>query len=290
MTAPARTQAGRGAVTIAVTSGKGGVGKTSIVVNLAVALARLRRRVAILDADFGLGNVDVQLGLTPAWHLGHVLAGEKQVHEIVVPGPSGVQIIPAGSGLRELTALTPRQWQRLAEALDAVSANVDFLLIDTAAGVSNNVIELLRGLEHVLLVTSMEPGAIVDAYAVMKLLTRCEPGKDIGVLVNGARDRDEADVVFRQLDVAAGRFLNCRPQYHGYVAYDPAVRDAILVQRTTVDLDPQCAASRCFKILAARLSGMAPGGGPGLRLLEKAAVRAAGGEGDGDGLEVERCA
>lgn len=274
-----------GAVTIAVTSGKGGVGKTSVVVNLAVALARQRRRVAILDADFGLGNVDVQLGLTPAWHLGHVLTGEKEVEETIVPGPSGVLIIPAGSGLRELTALTPLQWKRLADALDAVSARVDFLIVDTAAGISSNVIDLLQGLEHVLLVTSMEPAAIVDAYAVMKLLTLSEPDKEIGVLVNGARDRAEAETVFRQLDVAAGRFLNCRPLYHGYVPYDPAVRDAILVQRPTMDVDPQCAASRCFRLLAARMARLSPGGGGGVRLVPPPRRRA-----DGTPSEVERCA
>jgi len=274
----------KGAVTIAVTSGKGGVGKTSLVVNLAVGLARLRQRVAILDADFGLGNVDVQLGLTPAWNLGHVLAGEKDVREIVVAGPEGVQIIPAGSGLRELTALTPAQWKRLAAALDAVSTEVDFLLIDTAAGISSNVIDLLRGLEHVLLVTSMEPSAIVDAYAVMKLLTLGQPKKQIGVVVNGARDKAEAESVFRQLDVAAERFLNCHPHYHGYVPYDETVRDAILVQRATMELDPQCAASRCFRLLAARLSRLSPGGGGVVRLVPPPS-RA------GDAaVEVERCA
>lgn len=249
------------AVTIAVTSGKGGVGKTSVVVNLAMALARLHQRVAILDADFGLGNVDVHLGLTPVWHLGHVLTGEKRVQEIIVPGPAGVQIIPAGSGLHELTALNPLQWERLAEALATVSAEADFLLIDTAAGISDNVIDLLRSLEHVLLVTSMEPSAIVDAYAVMKILTLADPAREIGVLVNGVPDRHEAEIVFRQLDVAAGRFLNCRPQYHGYVPYDPAVRDSLLAQRTTMDLAPQSPASRCFRVLAARLARLAPGGG-----------------------------
>ena len=282
MTAPAENRTRRRAVMIAVTSGKGGVGKTSVVVNLAVALARLRQRVAIIDADFGLGNVDVHLGLTPPFHLGHVLTGEKEVHEIIVPGPAGVQIIPAGSGLRELTALNPSQWERLADALDTVSAEVDFMLIDTAAGISGNVVDLLHSLEHVLLVTSMEPGAIVDAYAVMKILTLRDPGREIGVLVNGVRDQGEADIVFRQLDVAAERFLNCRPHYSGYVPYDPVVRDAILVQRSTVDLDPQCPASRCFRVVAARLARLSPAGGRRMRLAHPRRTPAA--------LEVQQCA
>ncbi len=253
------------AVTIAVTSGKGGVGKTSVVVNLATALARLGQRVAILDADFGLGNVDVHLGLTPPWHLGHVLTGTKRVEDIIVRGPAGVLIVPAGSGLNELTALTARQWERLSEARATVSADVDFLLIDTPTGISNNVIDLLRGLEHVLLVTSMEPSAIVDGYAMMKVLSLSNSGKEVGVLVNGVPDRREAETVFRQLDVAARYFLNRRPQYHGYVPFDPAVRDSLLVQRTTMDFAPECPASRCFRALAARLARLAPGSGRGLR-------------------------
>ena len=275
-----------GAVTIAVTSGKGGVGKTSVVVNLAVSIARLGRRVAILDADFGLGNVDVQLGLTPAWHLGHVLAGDKSIHDIMVTGPAGIRIVPAGSGLRELTALTAAQWRRLTAALEEVRAEVDFLLVDTAAGISGNVMDMLRGLEHVLVVTSMEPGAIVDAYAVMKLLTLAEPDRAVNVLVNGVRDREEAESVFRQLDVAAERFLHCRPRYQGFVPFDPAVRDAVLVQQSTVDLDPQCAASRSFRVLASRLVRLAPDGGSRLRL-----VAAPGGRGlAGASVEVEQCA
>jgi flagellar biosynthesis protein FlhG len=253
------------AVTLAVTSGKGGVGKTSVVVNLAVALARLRYRVAILDADFGLGNVDVVLGLAPAFHLGHLLAGEKQLHEIIVQGPGGVQIIPASSGLRDLTALTAEQWRRLAQALETISREVDFLLIDTAAGISDKV----------LVVTSLEPTAIVDAYAVLKILSATGPDKEIGILVNGARDGDEADLVFKQLEVAAARFLRCRPSYYGHVTHDPAVRDAVLAQRTIVDHHPQSAASRCYRVLASRMSSLAPPGGAGLKLVRTPAALAA---------------
>src|SRR5690242_19717176 len=139
----------RGAI-LAVTSGKGGVGKTNVVINLAVSLARLGHRVGILDADFGLGNIDVMLGLTPAYHLGHLLTGERSLEEIVLEGPLGVQIIPAGTGIRELTNLTPAQWTRLEETLRKVSSGLDFLLIDTAAGISDNVVELLMLAERVI--------------------------------------------------------------------------------------------------------------------------------------------
>ena len=219
--------------------------------------------------------MDVVLGLAPAFHLGHLLAGEKQLHEIIVQGPVGVQIIPASSGLRDLTALTAEQWRRLAEALETLSHEVDFLLIDTAAGISDNVIDLLNGLNRVLVVTSLEPTAIVDAYAVLKILSATGPDKEIGILVNGARDGDEADLVFKQLEVAAARFLRCRPSYYGHVTHDPAVRDAVLAQRTIVDHHPQSAASRCYRVLASRMSSLAPAGGACLKLVRPPMANAA---------------
>lgn len=274
------------AMTIAVTSGKGGVGKTSVVINLAVALARLRNRVAILDADFGLGNVDVLLGLAPAYHLGHMLAGEKEIEEIVVPGPFGVQIIPASSGLRDLAALNERQWLRLADGLQRVCENLDYLLIDTAAGVSDNVVQLLIGAQRVVVVTSLEPTAMVDAYAVVKIITVADSRKEIAILVNGARDADEGELVYRQLDVAATRFLKRGLQSYGHIPYDPAVREAVLVQRPVVDHRPQSPASRCFRVLASRIANRGPGGGTGLRLVPPGWKTPAG----GTGMEVQRCA
>jgi flagellar biosynthesis protein FlhG len=160
---------------IAITSGKGGVGKTNVVINLAASLARLGHRVGVIDADFGLGNIDVLLGLTPAFHLGHVLSGEKTLTDITLQGPLGVKIIPAGSGIRALTALNDVQWRRLRTVIQTISADLDFLLIDTAAGVSDNVVELLLLAERVLVVTSFDPAAVVDAYAVIKILTHAAP-------------------------------------------------------------------------------------------------------------------
>lgn len=257
----------RRAVTLAVTSGKGGVGKTNVVVNLAVALARMHNRVTILDADFGLGNVDVLLGLTPPHHVGHVLSGDRSLEEIVVEGPHGLRLIPASSGLRELTSLSARQWERLNDGLEQLAADTDFLLVDTGAGISDNVIDMLGGADRVLVVTSLEPTAVVDAYAMVKVLTACNPSKEIGVLVNGVRDQAEADVVFRQLDIAATRFLHRRLHAYGHVPADPAVREAVLLQRAVVVHAPQAPASQSFRRLASRVAAMAPLGGPGLRLI-----------------------
>ena len=254
------------AVTIAITSGKGGVGKSSIVLNLAVALARLDRRVGVLDADFGLGNVDVLLGLTPRKHIGHLLAGEASIDDITMSGPLGIQLVPASSGLRELTSLTPPQWQRLIAALELLTNRLDFLIVDTAAGIGDNVVDLACATERVVIVTSLDPTAVVDAYAMIKVLTHADRTKDLGLLVNGVAGEREGRIVFQQLDVAAERFLQRRLRYYGFIVHDMAVRDAVLSQTTVVDRMPQAPASRCFRALATRLSGYGSGGGPGLRL------------------------
>ena len=250
---------------LAVTSGKGGVGKTNVVINLAAALARLGHRVGIIDADFGLGNIDVLLGLTPAYHLGHFLSGEKTLNDITLQGPLGIKIIPAGSGIRALTALSAEQWRQFQTVVQMIGAELDFLLIDTAAGISDNVVELLFMAERVLVVTSFDPAAVVDAYAVIKILHAGAPRKDIGLVVNGTRDAEEAGLVFRQLDVAASRFLGRSLRFDGFIVQDPAVREAVLGQRPIVEHLPQAPASRCFRILASRVAGHAPGGGASLR-------------------------
>jgi len=253
-----------GGAVIAITSGKGGVGKTSVVINLAAALARRGYRVGIIDADFGLGNVDVMLGLAPVYHLGHYLSGNQRLEDIIVEGPLGIRILPASSGFRELTALTAPQWRQVASAIRSLSADLDFLFIDTAAGISDNVVELLRLADRTIVVTSFDPAAIVDAYAVIKILATVSPSKDVGIIVSAARDTEEASLVFRQLDLASKRFLQRSIRHVGSVVHDPAIRESLLVQRPIVDHQPQAPASRCFRILASRLTGTThkgPGGG-----------------------------
>jgi len=254
-----------GATVLAITSGKGGVGKTNVTVNVAIAMARLGLRVGVLDADFGLGNVDVLLGLAPGGHVGHVITGEKTLDDVVVRGPHGITIIPASSGLQSMTALSAVQRGRLLTALDEARRDLDYLLIDTAAGISANVMDMLKLAERVVLVTSPEPSAVVDAYALTKVLTGTDAAKEIGVIVNGTPNAEEAGVVFRQLDTATRRFLKRTIAYYGHVADDPAVRDSVLVQRAIVDYLPQSPASRCYRIVASRLAGLGPARG-GIRL------------------------
>lgn len=256
----------RSATVMAIASGKGGVGKTSVAVNLAVALTRLNHRVALLDADFGLGNVDVFLGLAPERHIGHLLAGEATLADIIIQGPGGVRIVPASSGLQSLTSLTSAQTHVLATAFESLCADLDFLIIDTASGISDNVLETMLLAGRVMLVTSVEPAAIVDAYATAKVLHNAAAEMEIGIVVNNARTPEEAMLAFEQLDVAAKRFLGRGLHYYGFVSEDAAVRDAVLIQRPIVDHLPQSPASRCFRVLAARMAGLGAARGKGLRL------------------------
>ncbi len=175
---------------VAVTSGKGGVGKTNVVANLAAVLSDLGKKVLVFDADLGLANIDVLLGLAPRFHLGHVLIGKKALSEIIVPGPKGMRIIPASSGIQGLTEITNEQRNHLVDSFSELDSDIDYLIIDTAAGVSRNVIHFLLPAHEVIVVSAPEPTAIVDAYAVIKILLTEDPEKDVKVLMNSVARED----------------------------------------------------------------------------------------------------
>jgi flagellar biosynthesis protein FlhG len=274
-------KADRQGIVLAVTSGKGGVGKTNLSINLAVGLTQLGHRVAVVDADYGLGNVDVMLGLTPEVHVAHLLSGEKALADVLVEGPAGVFVLPAGSGVQPLTALDAEQRGRLTAAIQQARALFDYVIVDTAAGISDNVVEMLKLSEQVLLVTSLDPAALVDAYAVAKVLWKAADSARIGLIVNGVRDGVEGRLAFRQIDLAAERFLGHRLVYLGFIPDDPSVREATTLQRPVVEHLPQAAASRNFRLLATRISSMGAGPG-GLRLVPTAGTGVPG--------EVPQCA
>lgn len=276
------TPSKRAATVLAVTSGKGGVGKTNLAINISVALARLGHRVAIVDGDLGLGNVDVMLGLTPERHVGHLIAGEKTLAEVLVDGPRGLRVLPAGSGVPALTALSPEQRRRLHAAIEQLRADADFVVIDTAPGISDNVVETLRLAHHVLLVTSLDPAALVDSYALAKVLWKVADRAEIGLVANGVRDGAEGRLAFRQIDRAATRFLGHHLRYLGFIPEDPAVREAMVDQRPLVEHLPQAPASRCLRLLATRLASLQSGPG-GVRLLPPAGPAP-------DATEVSQCA
>jgi flagellar biosynthesis protein FlhG len=238
---------------VAVTSGKGGVGKTNVVANLSVCLSELGKNIVVLDADFGLANLDVLLGLTPRYHLGHVLFGNKTLTEVMVQGPKGIRIIPASSGLQRMSELTLAQRNHLVESFANLDSDTDYFIIDTAAGISRNVIHFLLSAQDVIVVSAPEPTAIVDAYAVIKIILAEDPKKHIQVLINSAEHAEEAHEVFCQINSVVKRFLNREIDYLGHVERDSHVAQAVRSQMVVTHRFPNAPASRCFRDLACRI-------------------------------------
>lgn len=243
---------------VAITSGKGGVGKTNVVAGLAVSLARLRQRVIVLDADFGLANLDILLGLSPKYTLEHVLRGERVLEEILVEGPEGIRILPASSGIQELTRLDTSSELRLVQGLQRVSATADWLLIDTAAGIHDSVVKLLMAAQEVVLVTTPEPTSLVDAYAMVKVIHLRDPAKPFWLLVNNGQGPDEAEETIAQLQAATERFLGRSLNVLGMVPTDPFLLQAVRQQRCVADVFPRSPSARAFTQIARVLFDRVP--------------------------------
>jgi flagellar biosynthesis protein FlhG len=243
---------------IAVASGKGGVGKTNLTANLAVALARLGRRVCVLDADLGLANLDVLFGLSPPLSLLHVLRGERRLSEVIVEGPAGIRIIPAASGFEELTALQPADRLRLLDEVDTLDGSFDVLLVDTAAGISTNVLYFSAAATDTMVVITPEPTALTDAYALMKVLAVRYGRREFLVTVNMAGGRADAEAAFRRLARVAERFLRVRVEFQGWVPADDAVPRAVRQQLPVVLAAPGAPASLALTALARQVADRAP--------------------------------
>jgi flagellar biosynthesis protein FlhG len=248
---------------IAVTSGKGGVGKTNVVANLGYALTTMNKRVLVLDADIGLANLDVLLGFSPKYNLQHVLNGEKTIAEVIVTGPGGMKILPASSGIQELSELTREQKLCLLSELDSLYDETDILLIDTSAGISSNVMYFNVAAQEILVVVSPEPTSITDAYALMKVLFLKYSENHFRLLVNSAKSAEEAREVFNHVSLVGQKFLNLSIDYWGYILRDEHVVKAVRQQKALVTLYPQAAASRCFYDLAKKVCKNRPATGSG---------------------------
>ncbi len=235
---------------VSVTSGKGGVGKTNIVVNLAYALAMRGKRVMVLDADVGLANVDILLGLNPQYTIQHLLNGEKGLTDILVKGPGGILILPASSGIQELAELTREQRIHLLSAFETMDRKIDILVIDTGAGISSNVMYFNVAAHEIIVVVSPEPTSITDAYALMKVMSLRYAEHHFNLLVNGAKDNIDADKVFEKLSMVAERFLNISISYLGYIPYDNHVKKAVKQQKIVMERYPEATVSRSFHVLA----------------------------------------
>jgi len=238
---------------IAITSGKGGVGKTNIVANLGFVLSRLGKKVLILDADLGLGNLDVLLGLAPKYNLSHAISGAKTVSEIVVEGPGKVKILPAPSGIQELSDLTDEQRNKMLTDLDLLIDSVDLFLIDTGAGISSNVMHFNSSAQEIMVVVSPEPTSITDAYALMKVLSLNYSRKHFKLVVNMARSSREAIEVYQQLELVADRFLDIKIEYMGHVLIDENVKKGVRLQKVVSEIHPDTKASKCFTALAKKI-------------------------------------
>jgi len=236
-----------------ITSGKGGVGKTAVVANIAVVLAQKGKRVLILDADLGLANIDVVFGLAPAYNLNHFFSGDQELTDILVEGPLGIRILPAGSGVQRFTRLDSGQKLRLLEALDAMHNDFDYVLIDTEAGISENVTYFNTAAQEILVVTTPEPTAITDAYALMKLLSNQYHEKHFNLIVNFINSEEEALDVYRKLTMVANRYLDISIDYLGSIPRDKQMVEAIRRQQVMVQLYPDSKTSNAFEALALHL-------------------------------------
>ena len=243
----------KGIRVISVTRGKGGVGKSNVVTNLAISLSNQGKKVLILDADLGLGNLDVLLGLSPVYNLNHVLSGEKGISEILIDGPAGIKIIPAGSGVQDFTNLGQHEKLRLLDELDMLEENFDVMIVDTEAGISENVTYFAAAAQEIIVVVTPEPTSITDAYALIKLLATQYSEHHFKVLVNIAKDSEDALEVFRKLANVAGRFLDISLDYLGCVVRDDKLVEAVKRQKAVSDLFPESEAATCFTTLAKRV-------------------------------------
>ncbi len=238
---------------IAVTGGKGGIGKTNVSVNLSLALADMGRRVVLLDADLGLANVDVLLGLKPKATLADGLEGKWDLRDVMVTGPGGIRIVPAASGAANMVSLSPQQHAGLIQAFSEIGDNIDVLVVDTAAGIGDSVVSFVRAAQEALIVVCDEPTSITDAYALIKLLNRDHGMTRFRVLANMVGTPQEGRMVFAKLTKVTDRFLDVALQYVGAVPFDEAVRKSVQKQRAVFEAFPRSKASLAIRAIAQKV-------------------------------------
>lgn len=238
---------------IAVTGGKGGVGKTNVSVNLGVAAAEMGQKVLLLDADLGLANIDVVLGLHPQYDLSHVMRGERALEEVLVEGPSGLKVIPGASGVQALAELSPAEHTGLIRAFSEVACDTDLLIVDTAAGISDTVLSFSRAAHEIVVVVCDEPASITDAYAIIKLLNRDHGHQRFRILANMVRSAQEGRELYNKMCRVTDRYLDVTLGFMGAVPFDDSLRKAVRTQRPVVQAFPRSRVAQVFRNLAKKI-------------------------------------
>ena len=242
-----------GAKVLAVTSGKGGVGKTNITVNLAIALKRAGKKVLVIDADLGMANVDVVLGSRSHKHLLNLLEDGVELNNVLINGPYGVKYISGGSGIEKAIDFSMEQRQLLMQKLAACGSQADIILLDTGAGLGKNVMDFVLAADDVLLITTPEPTALTDAYAMMKAYSMYAKEKNLRLIINRVYDEQESKDVAAKLKQTAERFLQMPIDCLGYVYEDSAVMRSVRQQTPFLVANANCTAAKCIEALAASL-------------------------------------
>ena len=239
---------------ISVTGGKGGVGKSNVTLNVAISLAKLGKKVMVMDADLGLANIDIMLGLRVIQNLSHVIKGECSLEDIILEGPEGIKIIPASSGAKEMAQLSEMEHVGLIRAFSSLTDQIDVLIVDTAAGIADNVISFSQASQDLVVVVCDEPTSITDAYALMKILSVDHNLFRFRIVANMVRSSKEGRELFAKLTRVTDQFLDVALDYMGSVPFDENVRKSVKKQQALVTLYPDSPASVAMKHLAEKIT------------------------------------